>query len=109
RFHLFTTSLFNFAFLSEGIKELRGLYYEVDGALIADAGNLWHHFSAPTDRRQNGAGIGVGLNIKAPSLRLTGSIDVVWPVAKQTDPAFAYYNRTVIYNPPTLHVFLSAF
>ena len=109
RFHLLTTPVFDFGFLSNRFEDLRGLYYEVDGALIADAGHIWHDFARPLDRRQNGAGIGVGLNIKVPPLRLIGCIDAVWPITKEINPASSYYNRTVIYGLPQWHFFLSMF
>jgi outer membrane protein assembly factor BamA len=109
RIHLFTTPELEFGFLSDGIQELRGLYYEAEGALIADAGHLWHDFARPLDRRQNGAGIGVGLNIKAPTLRLTGCIDAVWPITKDLDPKSPSYGRTVIFSTPEWHFFLSLF
>ena len=109
RFHLYTTHIFDFSSLTGHIEELRGLYYEIDGALIANAGHLWHEALKPLDRRQNGAGIGLGLNIKVPTLRITGCIDAVWPITKEINPASAYFNRTVLYSVPTWHVFLNSF
>jgi outer membrane protein assembly factor BamA len=109
RIHLWTTPLFDYGFLEDKFTELRGLFYEIEGALIVDAGHMWHDFPRPFDRKQTGAGIGAGLNIKAPILRTAGSFDVVWPISKQTDPAKAYYNKTVIYSQPTLHLYLSTF
>jgi outer membrane protein assembly factor BamA len=109
RFHLFTTPVLDFGPLSEHIKDLQNFFYDVEGALIADAGHLWHDFPHPFDRRQNGAGIGAGLNIKVPSLRVTGCFDVVWPVSKETDRTSKNYNRTVIYSVPAWHLYLSTF
>jgi outer membrane protein assembly factor BamA len=103
RFHLLTTPEFDFGFLSGRFQELKGLYYEIDGALIADAGHLWHDFTRPLNRRQNGQGIGVGLNIKAPTLRICGSIDAVWGIyeGKLLPMSPRYY--------PFWHFFLSTF
>jgi outer membrane protein assembly factor BamA len=110
RFPLLKTPVIEFSPLTSRVSELKGLYYEIDGTLIADAGHLWHYLPQPFGIRQNGGGIGVGLRIKAPTLRLSGCADVVWPITKYIlDPKSPYYNRTVIYSMPELHLYVSSF
>jgi outer membrane protein assembly factor BamA len=109
RFPLFKTPVIEFAPISSRISELQGLYYEVEGTLIGDAGHLWHDLPHPFGLRQNGGGIGVGLRIKAPTLRASGCIDAVWPITKYLGTDSRYRNRTLIYNPPALHLYLSSF
>ncbi len=109
RFPIYKTPVIEIGPLSSRFSELKGLYYELDGALIADAGHVWHDVSRPLQRRQNGGGIGVGLRVKAPTLRLSGNIDIVWPITKDLHSNGPYYNKTVIYTTPRLHFFVSSF
>jgi outer membrane protein assembly factor BamA len=109
RFFILRTTLFDFTFLSDRFQELRDLFYELEGAIIFDAGHLWHDFQHPFDRRQNGAGIGAGVKIKVPPLRSTGCIDAVWPITKELRSDSPYHNRTVMYSIPEWHFYLSFF
>jgi hypothetical protein len=74
--------------------EIKGLYYQIDGALIADAGHVWDHFTLPLHVRQNGAGIGVGIKILAPTMRRSICFDVVSPITKDL-----VSGKTTIYLP----------
>jgi outer membrane protein assembly factor BamA len=109
RFFILRSPTFNFSFLTDRLPELPSLFYELEGALIFDAGHLWHEFLRPLDRRQNGAGIGVGIRIRAPSFRTTGCIDVVWPITREIDEERSEFNHTVIYACPSVHIYLSIF
>jgi outer membrane protein assembly factor BamA len=109
RFFILRSPTYNFSFLTDRLPELPSLFYELEGALIFDAGHLWHEFQRPLDRRQNGVGIGVGVRIRAPSFRTTGCIDVVWPITKEIDKDRPTFNQTVIYSCPAVHLYLSIF
>lgn len=109
RFPIWQTPPINFFYLTDRFCELQGCYYQLEGALIADFGHLWHDFLHPMQRRQNGGGIGMGLKIKAPTLRLSGSIDAVWPITKDLNNADAYYGKVVLFSQPEFHLYISIF
>ncbi len=109
RFPLLKTPVIEIEPITSKFSELKGLYYELEGTLIADAGHLWHDLPYPFGIRQNGGGIGVGLRIKAPTLRISGCADVVWPITKYSNPGSPLNNRTLIYTTPETHVYISSF
>ena len=86
--------VFSLFSISDRFPELKGMYYQIDGALIADAGDLWGHFTQPSQIRQNGAGFGAGIKILIPTLRRSVCFDVVSPVTK--DPSSG---KTAIFSP----------
>jgi len=87
----------------ERFPELKGMYYQIDGAFIADAGHLWGQFTQPLQIRQNGAGIGGGIKILTPTLRRGLCFDLVWPITK--DPVLC---KTAIY-APNYYIYLDAY
>jgi hypothetical protein len=66
--------------LLEKFPELKDLYYQIDGSLIADAVHLWNKIDHPLTRRQGGEGIGAGIRLLFPTLRRSVCFDVVWPI-----------------------------
>lgn len=87
-------SLLSQFYLTDLLPEIKGLYYQIDGALIAEAGHMWGRFSRPLQAMQNGAGIGAGIKILAPTMRRNVCFDVVSPITK--DPTSG---KTTIYSP----------
>jgi hypothetical protein len=97
-------SLLSMFSLTDLFPELKGLYYQIDGALIADAGHVWGNFTQPLRIRENGAGIGGGIKILAPTMRRSVCFDVVSPIMK--DPKSG---RTTLYYPPAYRLYLDAY
>jgi hypothetical protein len=89
--------------LSNLFPEIKGLYYQIDGALIGEAGHVWGNFTQPLRIRENCAGIGGGIKILAPTMRRSVCFDVVSPIMK--DPKSG---RTTLYYPPVYRLYLDA-
>ena len=82
RFPLFVTPAMNLPIISGISESLKGITFQLDGALIADAGHLWHQFGKPLSRYQNGAGFGAGVKLLCPAVRRTLCFDIVSPLTK---------------------------
>ena len=87
-------SLLSLLSLSDIFPEIKGLYYQIDGAGIAEAGHLWGNFTQPLQIRENGAGIGGGIKLLVPTMRRSLCFDVVSRIMK--DPSS---EKTTIYSP----------
>ena len=89
--------------LSNMFPEIKGLYYQIDGACIMEAGHVWDHFTLPLQIRENGAGIGASIKILAPTMRRSICFDYVSPIFKDQTS-----QKTAIYSP-TFRLYLDAY
>jgi outer membrane protein assembly factor BamA len=93
-------SLFSFTSM---FPEIKGLYYQIDGAGIVEAGHLWDHFTLPLQVRENGAGIGAGIKILIPTMRRSLCFDYLSPIMKDQT------SQKTTFHSPTFRLYLDAY
>lgn len=86
RFPLWTTPSFDIWLLSDYSDMLKSFFLRLDGALIFDAGHIWYDLAHPFTQRENGAGVGAGIRIMAPTLLRSLCFDVVWGIPGTSNP-----------------------
>ncbi|HUI90866.1 MAG TPA: BamA/TamA family outer membrane protein [Chitinivibrionales bacterium] len=116
RFPLWTTPTFDawfFSNLNDAFRNgvfgyindmFRDFYFRVDGAVIGDAGHIWHDIRHPMGIRENGGGAGTGFRIIAPTVRRSLCFDIVWNVPGTSDPY-----HTPFYAVPSLYLYLDMY
>jgi outer membrane protein assembly factor BamA len=102
RFPIFTGPAMDLPIISDMSASLKGFTVRLDGALIADAGHLWHEFGTPLSRFQNGAGFGAGVKMLFPALSRSLCFDVVSPLSKD-----AGTGKATFYSPE-YHLYIDA-
>ena len=95
------TPSFDLPIVCDYAPSLRGFYLRADGAVILDAGEIWHDIAHPFAVNEDGEGFGFGIRIMAPTLLRSGSFDVVWPFQDAADPRRVRYSLT-----PAWHLYL---
>ena len=104
RFPMLTSPGFDVWILSYFSDIFKSFYLKIDGALIANAGHIWHDIKSPFANRENGAGAGTGIRIIAPTIRRSGCIDIIWNIPGLTDPY-----GTKFYPVPSYYLYLDMY
>jgi len=99
RFPMWTMPAFDAWVLSAYSDQFRNVTMRFDGALIADAGHIWHDVQYPFINRENAVGIGAGLRVMLPALQRSGCIDFVWGGYQDhtSSPKFHFFSSPLMH------------
>jgi len=88
RFPIFSVKGINLAFLSWYDPSMKRLPFDVTGAVFVNAGHLWSDLNGGFDKNEphhSVAGAGGGIRVLFPTLGMSASGDIGWPIAAPSD------------------------